>query len=97
MFLYYAIFDFDVDGINISFPDLEGAYSSGSDMQEALYMAKDLLEGWILLAKEAGEPISPASNLDLMQEKFPDRFIVPVIINLDLDREKHFGKPVSKY
>lgn len=70
LFLYYAIFDFDLNGINISFPDLEGAYSSGSDMQGALYMAKDLLESLILLAKEAGEPIPPAANLVLMQKKF---------------------------
>ncbi len=94
MFLYYGIFDFNVNGF---FSDLEGAYGSGSDRKEALNMAKDLLKDWILLAKEAGEPIAPASHLDLIQEKFLDRFIVPISINLELAREKHFGKPVSKH
>lgn len=96
MFLYYALFDFDSDGITISFPDLEGAYSAGADMQEALFMSQDLLEGWLILAEEAGETLPLASTLEVIQERFPNRFIVPISINLKFAREKHFGKPVKK-
>ncbi|KAA9300552.1 MULTISPECIES: type II toxin-antitoxin system HicB family antitoxin [Aerococcus] len=52
MFSYYAIFA-PSDGIwAVDFPDLDGAYTCGEDMEEALYMAKDLLEGWLIIAKE---------------------------------------------
>ncbi|MBG9367520.1 hypothetical protein [Streptococcus sp. NLN64] len=59
-------------------------------------MAQDLLEGWLLLAEEAGEAFPLASTLEVIQERFPNRFIVPISINLELAREKHFGKPVKK-
>lgn len=96
MNLYYAIFDIEPDGISIEFPDLDGAFSSGSDMHEALYMAKDLLEGWLLLAEDEGDPLPVPSSLSDMQERHPNSLIIPVEVNLELAREKHFGKPVKK-
>ncbi|WP_438467817.1 type II toxin-antitoxin system HicB family antitoxin [Streptococcus pluranimalium] len=96
MFLYYAVFNFEPDGINITFPDLDGAFSSGSDMHEALYMAKDLLEGWLIFAEDDDEDIPVASSFEDIQKQYPTDLIVPVEVNLDLAREKHFGKPVKK-
>ncbi|WP_018659430.1 type II toxin-antitoxin system HicB family antitoxin [Allofustis seminis] len=40
MLIYYANFNFDVDGINVYFPDIEGAFTCGDDIQEALHMEK---------------------------------------------------------
>ncbi len=37
VYLYYAIFDSDIDGINVRFPDLEGAFTTGEAIHEALY------------------------------------------------------------
>lgn len=96
MYLYYAVFNIDSDGINIEFPDLDGAYSAGGDMHEALTMAKDLLEGWLIVAEEEGDPIPEPSTLEVIKAKYPDDLIVPIEVNLALAREKHFGKPVKK-
>ncbi|MBF8970592.1 hypothetical protein [Streptococcus sp. NLN76] len=43
-----------------------------------------------------GEAFPLASTVEGIQERFPNRFIVPISINLELAREKHFGKPVKK-
>ena len=48
MYLYYAVFSFDDDGISVVFPDLDGAFTSESDMHEVLFMSKDLLAGWLI-------------------------------------------------
>lgn len=96
MYLYYAIFDVAEDGISISFPDLDGAFSAGSDMHEALYMARDLLEGWLLLAEEEGETFPTPSSLETIQAEYASSLIIPIEINLELAREKHFGKLVKK-
>lgn len=96
MYLFFAVFDFADDGINISFPDLDGAFSCGSDMHEALYMSKDLLEGWLLLADGDGEEIPVPSSYQKIKSNYPNSLIVPVEVNLDLAREKHYSKPVKK-
>ena len=41
MVIYYAMFDFADNGINVVFPDLNNAATFGENMHEALYMAKD--------------------------------------------------------
>ena len=43
---YYAIFEKDEDGYSISFPDLPGCLTCAKDIEEALKMAKDVLEGY---------------------------------------------------
>ena len=41
---FVAIFDYEKDGINIRFPDLEEAISCASNTKEALKNAKEVLE-----------------------------------------------------
>ena len=41
---YYAIFQYDPDGIDITFPDLPSCISCAFDDEEAKYMAKEVLE-----------------------------------------------------
>ncbi|SFD61036.1 type II toxin-antitoxin system HicB family antitoxin [Bacillus sp. UNCCL81] len=44
---YYAIFEYDNDGINISFPDLPGCLSCAWSNVEAQKMAKEAMELYI--------------------------------------------------
>lgn len=41
---YYAVFEYDVDGINISFPDIPFCLSCAFDEEEAVKMATEVLE-----------------------------------------------------
>ena len=60
---YYAIFRFDPDGINISFPDLPGCLSCAFSENQAVPMAEEALSLW-LSGMEYGE-LPPPSPVDL--------------------------------
>jgi len=43
-YTYTAIFTLEENGLyNVTFPDLQGCYTSGNDMADAIYMAQDVL------------------------------------------------------
>lgn len=62
-YVFPALFDYDEDGISISFPDLPGCLSCADSDDEALYMAKDALRCWLLTAEEYGDDIPAPSSL----------------------------------
>ncbi|WP_018659895.1 type II toxin-antitoxin system HicB family antitoxin [Allofustis seminis] len=95
MSLYYAIFNFDVDGINVSFPDIDGAFTCGEDMHEALYMAKDLLEGLLVDMEDEGESFPVAStpqDIDVPQGDL----LIPIEANVQLARERFNNTLIKK-
>lgn len=95
MYLYYAIFSPDNGKYAVEFPDLEGAYTFGDSMSEALYMAKDLLEGWLIVAEDEGDKIpAPSYPQDIKSEK--DDLIIPIEVNLNAARLKHSSKLIKK-
>ncbi len=57
-YIYPAIFDYETDGISISFPDLPGCFSCADTDEEALYMAKEAL-GLHLYSMEEDNDIIP--------------------------------------
>ena len=66
---YYAVFEKDEDGYSISFPDLPGCLTCAKDIEEALKMAKDVLEGYMLISEEDNDPIEPASSYKELNKK----------------------------
>ena len=96
MYLYYAIFSpNEQGGYDIEFPDLDGAFSFGKDMSDALYMAKDLLEGWLIIAEDEEDPIpEPTVFNDIKKGK--NDLLVPIEVNLELARLKHTNVLVKK-
>ena len=44
-------------GYAVSVPDLPGCVSEGDTFEEALEMIKDAMSGWLLVAREHGDPI----------------------------------------
>lgn len=97
---YYfpAIFDSDTDnenGFTVTFPDLPGCITEGSDMDEAVYMAKDALAGFLYGMEEDGEQIptpSNPSNIDLPQ----GAFISIIEVRTDYIRDEIENKAVKK-
>lgn len=59
-YLFPAIFDAGEngsDGYTITFPDLPGCISEGENVDDAMIMAKDALEGFLYGMEEDGEDI----------------------------------------
>ncbi|MFJ7407050.1 MULTISPECIES: type II toxin-antitoxin system HicB family antitoxin [unclassified Lysinibacillus] len=97
---YYfpAIFDPGTEnenGFTITFPDLPGCITEGSNMDEAAYMSKDVLAGFLYGMEEDGEQIpapSNPSNIDLPQ----GAFISIVEVRTDYIRDEIENKAVKK-
>ncbi len=59
-YIYPAIFEAEGEQYNISFPDLD-IFTCGDNLEDALYMAKDLLGGYLYTLEEENEEIPKAS------------------------------------
>lgn len=95
MVIYYAVFNFAEDGINVVFPDLDNAATFGENMHEALYMAKDLLAGWLLDAEDEKEAFPvPSDHLNIPVA--PEDLLIPIEIDLAFYRKKFNSKPIKK-
>ena len=42
-YVYPAIFTPEEKGFSVNFPDLQGCYTCGDDLADAIYMAEDVL------------------------------------------------------
>ena len=62
-YIFPAIFNYADDGISISFSDFSGCLSCGDDQKEAMYMAQDVLAGFLSLMEDEGESIPEPSDL----------------------------------
>lgn len=95
MYLYYAVFDLEENGCHVSFPDLEGASTYGENMHDALYMAKNLLERWLIAAEDEGKSFpTPSKPVDILLTD--EQLLAPIEANLKLAREKIKAKLVKK-
>lgn len=94
-YVYPAVFEYDDDGISISFPDLPGCLSCAQTDEEALYMAKDVLRGWLLVSEECGDDIAEPTPLqDIAIEK--NQHCILVEANLAPHREPFENRAVKK-
>lgn len=63
---YPAVFTKEEKGYSVIFPDLEGCYTCGDDMNDALYMASDVLAFTLFDYEKSGKAIpSPSSYTDI--------------------------------
>lgn len=64
-YVYPAVFHPNEDGsYTVTFPDLPGCITEGKSLDNALYMAQDVLGSWISVAQKVGTPINPASKVN---------------------------------
>ncbi|WP_338556937.1 type II toxin-antitoxin system HicB family antitoxin [Paenibacillus sp. KS-LC4] len=64
---YYAIFNYEEDGITITFPDLPGCISCGYSTVEALQMAKEALELYLEDIKKEDIPQSTILKEEMLK------------------------------
>ncbi len=94
-YIYPAIFDYADDGISISFPDLPGCNSCASTDEDALYMSKDALRGWLLVSEEFNDNIpEPTPLKDIKLES--NQRVVLIDVHLALYRDAYKNRAVKK-
>lgn len=96
-YLYFAIFSTLPDGrIDVTFPDLAPhAATFGEDLAEALHMAKDALEGYLLTLEDFKEVIPTPSN----QEVFSitsNQLLIPIEVDTKIARLREHSHFVKK-
>ena len=95
MVLYYTIFNPEGPQFNVTFPDLPELFTSGNNMPDALHMAKDALEGYLLWLEDENEPFPPASEYDEISLPKGD-LLIPIEANLEVARLKENTKMIKK-
>lgn len=94
-YIFPAVFDYDKDGISITFPDLPGCISCGKTDEEALSMAKDALGGHLFCLEEENYNIpEPTSALKIKHAD--NQVIVLIDIWMPPVRESINNKAINK-
>ena len=65
-YVYPAVFKEEENGYFVNFPDIMPCYTEGSTLEEAVVMAKDVLEGRIEIALEDGETLPVPSDISAL-------------------------------
>ncbi|KAB3524919.1 type II toxin-antitoxin system HicB family antitoxin [Alkaliphilus serpentinus] len=63
-YIFPAVFDYDDDGISISFPDLPGCFSCADSDEEAIYMAKEALGLHLYGMEEDGDDMPVPTSIN---------------------------------
>lgn len=94
-YVYPAIFTEDADGYSVRFPDVEGCFTSGENLQEALEMAEDALCLMLYDKEESGEAIPAASGVNEVQTE-PGEFVSLIGCDTLAYRKRYGAKAVKK-
>ena len=68
-YAYPAIFTKEENGYSVAFPDIEGCFTSGATLPEAMELAEDALCPMLYDREEDGEPIPPPCDLRDLQAR----------------------------
>ena len=95
-YIFPAVFEpGEQKGYTVSFPDLPGCITEGDNIEEALHMAKEVLELFIYSMEEDGESIpSPSSPDNIMVP--PKSFVSIVEVWMPVVRDEMENKAIKK-
>ncbi|WPC17278.1 type II toxin-antitoxin system HicB family antitoxin [Pediococcus inopinatus] len=97
-YLYFAVLNTTEDKkkMEVSFPDLApNAATFGNGLPDALHMAHDALEGYLLTAEDFKETLPiPTSYENLVVKK--GELLVPIEVDTSLAREREQNQVVKK-
>lgn len=93
-YVYPAVITPDDGMYSVDFPDLPHCYTRGDDLPDALYMAADVLGGWLSRAEEKGEAIPAASAS--VSDAPAGSLVSMVLADTDRYRREHSEKAVKK-
>ena len=95
-YAYPAIFRQEEDGLySVEFPDIDGCFTSGETLPEAIEMAEDALCLMLYDKEEEGEEIPAASNLKDVQTD-ADALVSLVFCDTLEYRKRYSSKAVKK-
>lgn len=95
-YAYPAIFTLEENGaFSVLFPDLEGCYTCGDDLQDALYMASDVLAFTLYGYEKEHREIPDPSNPSLFELEGGD-FVNYVACDTIDYQKRHSNKAVKK-
>lgn len=77
IYIYPAIFDYEKDGISISFPDLPGCFSSADNDDEAIRNAKEALALHIYSMEQDKDTISEPTPISKIKTE-ENQIIIPI-------------------
>lgn len=95
VYIYPAIFDYQKDGITITFPDLQGCITCANNDEEAFFMAKDALGGHMAVIEEYEEDIPVPTGLNKVKLEKSQR-VVLIQVDMPVIREAVNNKSVKK-
>ena len=95
-YTYSAVFTPEENGMfSVSFPDLQGCYTSGDDMADAVYMAQDVLCLTLYDMEQEKMEIPKASNpCDINTQG--NEFTSVIVVDTDSYRRFYENKSVKK-
>jgi len=95
-YTYTAIFTPEKNGLySVAFPDLQGCYTSGSDMADAIYMAQDVL-CLTLFDLEQDKKLIPAASRPQDVKISEGQFTSVVAVDTETYRRYYENKSVKK-
>lgn len=93
-YTYPAIFEpAEEGGFNVAIPDIPGCFTCGSDMADALEMAKDCLEMALVHYEDEQKPIPPQSDMKWIKS---DGVVSYVLADTDEWRRRFDNRSVKK-
>jgi len=95
-YVYPAIFTPEEKGFSVYFPDLEGCYTCGDDLQNALMMAEDVLAFVLYDLEREGKVIPEASKLSDVRVERVEEFVNYIVCDTIEYAKRHNSKAVKK-
>ena len=80
---YPAVFTVDkedVGWVNVKFPDIFAGVTCGKGMDEAIFMAKDLLK---LMLTDSPKQCLPPSRIEDVKKEFPGAVVIMIEVEID--------------
>ena len=92
---YFATLYHDGDYIGVKFSYIEGLVTFGTDYQDAVKMAQEALEGWLLVAEDFKDEIPTPSLPDAIDLKKSESLVM-LQVDTQLIRDREDNKLVKK-
>ena len=94
-YCYPAVFTPEDGGYSVDFPDLEGCYTCGDNLPEALEMAEDVLSMTLTLLEDERKPIPTPSGVEETRHD-PGEFVNLILADTAAYRKKTSNQAVKK-
>lgn len=95
-YVYPAIFTAEENNAySVYFPDLEGCYTCGDNLEDALYMAEDVLAFTLYDYEKGAQKVPEASELQTIETK-DNEFVNYITCDTFEYRKRHNNRAVKK-